>query len=388
MTKSILISGWRGIPHSYAMVNQYQCLELQRREDVQLYFEDRPFADPTWQKVSGIFSEDEEIAIAGIPPCPDGVVPDAELRIAFPFDLVSPPRAACTAVFGTSEYKAVPPAHVAHKTPLERAHRLHDGSMMIVTPSEWSREGFVRSGADARRVAVIPHGVDPTSFRPPTTIERSNAREKYKVGEKEFVFLNVGAMTGNKKVEMILNGFASVLRTKPTAKLVLKGMDALYPSKKMFMTTALQTLSAEDAQLALPRVVYIGGSLASHEMRHLYHAADCYVSPYSAEGFNLPVLEAAACGLPSICTGGGPTDEFTTEDFTMRIRSEAVSNELDGEVATSLRPDQAHLIRLMNRIVDDDDFRTTAREAAPAHVNAHFTWRHAVDKLLALFFPL
>jgi glycosyltransferase involved in cell wall biosynthesis len=102
----------------------------------------------------------------------------------------------------------------------------------------------------------------------------------------------------------------------------------------------------------------------------------------------LPVLEAAACGLPSICTGGGPTDEFTTEDFTMRIRSEAVSNELDGEVATSLRPDQAHLIRLMNRIVDDDDFRTTAREAAPAHVKAHFTWRHAVDKLLGLFSPL
>ena len=34
--KNILIEGWRFIPHSYSVVNQFQCLELLKRADVQI----------------------------------------------------------------------------------------------------------------------------------------------------------------------------------------------------------------------------------------------------------------------------------------------------------------------------------------------------------------
>ena len=96
MVKSILISGWRGLPHSYAMATQYQCLELLRRDDVRLYFEDRPFPDAAWQRVTGLFSPEEEKALADIPGLPSVVVPDVEFRIGFPYDVVSPPLAAST----------------------------------------------------------------------------------------------------------------------------------------------------------------------------------------------------------------------------------------------------------------------------------------------------
>ena len=63
------------------------------------------------------------------------------------------------------------------------------------------------------------------------------------------------------------------------------------------------------------RINYYGGIWLAGRMAELYQVADAYVTPYACEGFNLPALEAAACGLPLICTRGGPTDEFTTADF-------------------------------------------------------------------------
>ena len=70
------------------------------------------------------------------------------------------------------------------------------------------------------------------------------------------------------------------------------------------------------------RLIYFGRPMPFNRMVSLYHASDCYLSPYLAEGFNMPALEAAACGLPLICTAGGPTDDFVTDAFAHRIRSQ------------------------------------------------------------------
>ena len=51
--------------------------------------------------------------------------------------------------------------------------------------------------------------------------------------------------------------------------------------------------------------MHVSESLSFTGVRRLYHAADVLVSPYKAEGFNLPVLEAAASGLTVIVTLGG-----------------------------------------------------------------------------------
>ena len=45
-------------------------------------------------------------------------------------------------------------------------------------------------------------------------------------------------------------------------------------------------------------MIYTGGTYSCDKMADLYRAADVYAAPYRAEGFNLPVLEAAACGVP------------------------------------------------------------------------------------------
>ena len=75
-------------------------------------------------------------------------------------------------------------------------------------------------------------------------------------------------------------------------------------------------------------IEYIGDSLSFGQMAQLYQAADAYVSPYRGEGFNMPVLEAAATGLVVVATLGGATDDFTNASFALGVDSR--EEEFDG----------------------------------------------------------
>src|SRR6202035_957998 len=98
-------------------------------------------------------------------------------------------------------------------------------------------------------------------------------------------------------------------------------------------------------------------------MAEMYQLADAYVSPYRAEGFNMPVLEAAACGLPVICTAGGSTDDFVTDGFAGRIESKKMSVGIKGGLeAMRLEPNVDHLIALMISAIEDHSWRGQAAE--------------------------
>lgn len=113
-TRDILLSGWRSIPHSYAVVSEYQCLELLRRAPgLRLFFQDMPYFNHSWQASEGMHCAESDRALRSIPPPPADLRADAELRIEYPHDLLRPSRAARTTVFGTAEYLSVPPSFMA-----------------------------------------------------------------------------------------------------------------------------------------------------------------------------------------------------------------------------------------------------------------------------------
>ena len=136
------------------------------------------------------------------------------------------------------------------------------------------------------------------------------------------------------------------------------------------------------------RLTYGGGTLPARALARLLRAADCYVSPYRAEGFNLPVLEAMACGVPVVCTAGGPTAEFTDRSFAEPIRSELRKKRLDATAeGDALEPDLEHLIALMRDAARRRDRLPAMGLLAAQHAAKNFTWDAVTDLLLAQLLP-
>jgi glycosyltransferase involved in cell wall biosynthesis len=383
--RTLLVEGWRFIPHSYAIVNQFQCLELLKRPEIRLLHRDVPFCRNNWRRVPHSMDAKAEALVAAIPPPAPNDQIDAVYRIAFPYNF-SPSEAKRTCVLGASEFGQIGPRHTLGHRPLVEA--LAGSDTVVITPSNWSRNGFLANGADPNRVVVIPHGIDPQIFHPISEEQRQAQRQKYKWDG--FVFLSVGSMTGNKGMRLLLKAFAAVAARHPQSKLMLKGLDAFFGSQELLAKNTGADLTPDDLALIRPRMHYQGGILPIEEVALLYQMADAYVAPYFGEGFALPVLEAIACGCPVICTGGGSTDDFTNADVALRIESHlksVPSHAEQGETLTMQVPDMDSLIRQMLTVIEQPAYAARARSAGPKFVNENFTWKLVVDRLLEVLFP-
>jgi len=283
-------------------------------------------------------------------------------------------------VFGTSESRILRKDQFKDAAAYQHFVSAPPADLMVVTPSRWSAEGFYKAGFKTEQVRIIPHGADIATFHPMPDL-RDEIRSEIPVTSGDFVFLSVGAMTGNKGMDLLLKAFAEVCRKFPHARLILKGLDSLYGSDQ-FLQKNLQAIPADHRQRILDRIHYFGKSLSFEKMARLYQAADAYVSPYRAEGFNMPVLEAAACGVPIICTDGGATDDFVTDEFARKIESREMSSRLNDQEIWRLEPDLRHLTDLMIRAIEDEAWRKRAAAAGPRHVRANYTWDRVTDMLV------
>lgn len=376
----LVVEGWRFVHHSFAVANQHQLLEFLRRPQLQVFHRELPYLDQNWQPQSGLFTHEEERQLQQIPPPPLNLQADATLRMVMPYDL-SNSESHRTYVFATTEWRIVQKAMLEMMgiDDFGQAHRQSD--TVIITPSHWSRAGFLKAGAVPERVLVVPLGVDTAVFHPATLEERQRLRRQSQL-EGCFAFLNIGVMTWNKGLRMLVKAFAQVTERYPQARLVLKGSDAIRESRKFVLESLNEMLTPQERDRVIPRLAYIGRSLSTQELAELYQTCDAYISPYLAEGFNMPVLEAAASGLPILCTRGGSTDDFTNHSFTDYIESQVKQVEMDGEIRDYLHPSLEHTVTLMSKLIETPSFVQQARRSAPSWVEQGFTWEQIVDRLL------
>ena len=381
MRRRLLIEGWRFIHHSYALVAQAHCLCLLRRGDIELRFRDYPYYYREWKPIGGIVDPEQQRALAALRPPEAAFIPEATLSMRAEQSDFAAPRSGRKFVFGTPEHRVL---QQGQRGGLSSAADLPD-TIDIVTPSRWCALAYERFGLAPARIHVVPHGVDPNVLCPDPG-RRSTTRAALGVAAHHQVFLSVGAMTPNKGIDLLFGAFARLAAADPDVRVLLKGADDLFPSREL-VKAALNELPARERDIVLPRMIYTGGTYSCAKMADLYRAADVYVAPYRAEGFNLPVLEAAACGVPVICTSGGPTDEFTDETFCGRIRSTPQRTTLsDDSVGDALSPDREHLAELMMDAAQNRDSWRAMGARGAGHVHRNLSWDAVTEVLVSRLF--
>ena len=134
---------------------------------------------------------------------------------------------------------------------------------------------------DASRTRVVYPGVDEAFFTNPPAADVTTMRERY--GPRFALF--VGECDWRKRPEHALAVIAAT-----DARLLIVGANARHASR-------LHRLAAE---AGVSDRVSVAGFVSDRELLAAYAAASVLLFPSRYEGFGLPLLEAAAVGLPAI----------------------------------------------------------------------------------------
>jgi glycosyltransferase involved in cell wall biosynthesis len=146
------------------------------------------------------------------------------------------------------------------------------------------------------RVHVQPPGVDLERFSPG---DRARARRRFDLDDGVFVAVAVRRLVPRMGLDVLLDAWARARVDMPAGSQLLIAGDG----------TQRADLERRLRRLRLSESVRLLGRLPDEALIDLYRAADLGIVPSrSFEGFGLVVIEAAACGTPTIVTevGGLP----------------------------------------------------------------------------------
>jgi GT2 family glycosyltransferase/glycosyltransferase involved in cell wall biosynthesis/Tfp pilus assembly protein PilF len=245
----------------------------------------------------------------------------------------------------------------------------------VWAPSEYVRRVYVDSGVNAAKVKVVPNGIDPQRFHP-------EAPPLPLATKKAIKFLFVGGTIHRKGPDVLLKAYLESFRAGDDVCLVIKdfGGQSIYAGQ-----TLEGAIRAAQADPTAPEILYLTEELPPEALPGLYTACDCLVHPYRGEGFGLPVLEAMACGLPVIVTGGGATDDFAGDEYAYRLPAQRrwLDDEVDGlklaQRGWLLEPDPAALAKRMRGVFERRDEAKAKGRAASGYVRREWTWERAAQ---------
>lgn len=189
----------------------------------------------------------------------------------------------------------------------------HDSAMLraldaVLQPSRWGKMVLENDGI--RNVHVVSGGYDPGVFFPEMTVEQKMER----IARQGVSFVHVGKFEPRKGSEEILRCFLRACDDgKARANLcfhVCNPFDAKWLEKVLrillehgYAPSGVH-FTRGNARVVVPQERFRA------DPRKLYQAADFGIWASKAEGWNLPLLECLACGVPCLTTDNTAQADF------------------------------------------------------------------------------
>lgn len=151
-------------------------------------------------------------------------------------------------------------------------------------------------------IAVIPHGLDATTFG---VRDKQEARRRFGIAENAFVVLNVNRNQFRKRQDLTIRAFAQFAEVCPQAVLVLHCVDVTLEGWDLEQLARYYGIS--DRCLVLPDAQQV---YTDDELVELYNTADVQINTAGGEGWGLTSIEGAACGVPQLVPDWSATREI------------------------------------------------------------------------------
>lgn len=229
---------------------------------------------------------------------------------------------------------------------------------LVIVPSEFTKETFIRSGEISTPILVIPESyMDEVAGEGKIDLDLPT----------KFNFLVFGQVTGNtpetdrKNLPYTLKWLAETFANNPEVGVVLKtnmGRNTKldrYSCAGIFSQLLMQIVKGPG-----PRFYLLHGDMSNEEVVGLYKhpKINALLTLTHGEGYGLPILEAAACGLPVIAPAWSGHMEFMKHGKFVTLNHEV----------KEIHPDR----------VDDNIFKKGAKWAYPAEADV----KHRLKKFV------
>ncbi len=182
--------------------------------------------------------------------------------------------------------------HYPHIRPL--LSEVMRSAAQLIAVSEELRDDFLELGASPEKVHVIPNGVDTEVF---SLLPQSEAKNRLGLATEDRWLVSVGRLDRNKGQWLILEalkkiGLQELNQRRIKLALIGEGEER-------------ERLTATARSFGFDTIVHFAGQLPPEKIYTWYNAADAKILASSREGSPNVVLEALACGTPTIASRAG-----------------------------------------------------------------------------------
>ena len=285
---------------------------------------------------------------------------------------------------------------------------------LLVTTSEHSKEGFVKTTYDAvdkntnqktgelkleKPIEVLFEGIDTDVYTKTNKLAETVITEMSQVKE-DFCYLFVGHwLKGNlghdrKDVGMLVKVFAETFKNKSARNrpaLILKTSSATFSIiDREEITNKIQSILQPYGNKA-PNVYLLHGDLTDSEMNSLYNhpKIKAMVSFTKGEGFGRPLLEFTVTGKPVIASGWSGHVDFL-KDYSILLPGNV--NEIDASAADKFllkgskwfTVDYGYAMRILKDMTENyKKYLDNARKQM-THTKKNFTLDVMADQFVAM----
>lgn len=189
----------------------------------------------------------------------------------------------------------------------------------VWVPSHWQKNCLVEQGMLESKVKVVPEGVDVNTYKP------KNRVVLFPI-DRPFRFLLVGRWDYRKSTKEIIETFTNTFSEDENVELLLSVDNPFATDGFNSTEERLESLGIRHSKIKV--VHYLG----KDDYVEMLKDADVFLSCARGEGWNLPLIEAMACGIPSIYSDWGAQLEFAkNKGIPVQIKKEVPASEAGKE---------------------------------------------------------